>query len=213
MAARRSHHQPRDYIQHFGVANDGKTALFEARGDVFWLRPTKNAPIDNLTRTAGTRERFPQISRTASTPPFSRTSPASTSFISSPSKTAANGPGSPRVLTKSVYHLEWSPDSTKILFSDKDFTLYYVDVATKRLVRIDSSNMLKNDEFTWESAITPGRPTASGSRTPSSNPTATARFPLQPEPSQELPADHRFLRQPLPQLRCQRRLPLLLFLS
>ncbi|MCK5104806.1 MAG: DPP IV N-terminal domain-containing protein, partial [Cyclobacteriaceae bacterium] len=53
-------------------------------------------------------------------------------------------------LKNTIYHLEWSPDGTKILFGNKDFTIFYVDIKSKKLVKVDSSNQLKNDEFYWE---------------------------------------------------------------
>ena len=68
--------------------------------------------------------------------------------------TDAGGEGPWEALTtdldRTVYHLEWSPDGTKILFGNKDFALFYVDVATKKLTRFASSNQMKNDEFFWE---------------------------------------------------------------
>ena len=53
-------------------------------------------------------------------------------------------------LDRTAYHLEWSPDGTKLLFGNKDFSLFYVDLATKKLVKFATSNQMKNDEFFWE---------------------------------------------------------------
>jgi len=53
---------PRDYIHAMTVANDGKTAVFEARGDIYGVATDDSRPPRNLTNTPGTRERFPQIS-------------------------------------------------------------------------------------------------------------------------------------------------------
>ena len=55
-------------------------------------------------------------------------------------------------LDRTVYRLAWSPDGRKILFGNKDYAIFWVDVAAKKLVKIDSSNQMKNDEFTWEIA-------------------------------------------------------------
>ena len=44
----------------------------------------------------------------------------------------------------------WSPDGSKILFGNKDFSLFWLDVATKALTKFASSNQMKNDEFFWE---------------------------------------------------------------
>jgi tricorn protease len=52
---------PRDYIHAMGVANDGKAAVFEARGDIFYVPTDENAQTRNLTNTSGVRERWPQL--------------------------------------------------------------------------------------------------------------------------------------------------------
>ena len=141
---------PRDYIQTFSVSNDGKTAVFEARGDIFLVPSDDALPTVNLTATTLTRERHPQISPDGQ----------KVAFFSDKTGTyqlyLANIAGDKRweqlttELDRTVYHLEWSPDSSKILFGNKDFALFYVDVATKKLTKFATSNQMKNDEFFWE---------------------------------------------------------------
>ena len=53
-------------------------------------------------------------------------------------------------LDRTVYHPRWSPDGKKILFGNKDFSLFSLDVATRKLTKVDESHYLDNDEFTWE---------------------------------------------------------------
>ncbi|MCX6551663.1 MAG: PDZ domain-containing protein, partial [Acidobacteria bacterium] len=96
---------PRDYIHAMTVSNDGRIAVFEARGDIYAVATDDSRPPLNLTNTPGTRERFPQLS---------------------------------------------SPDGSKILFGNKDFSLFILDIATKALTKFASSNQMKNDEFFWE---------------------------------------------------------------
>ena len=142
---------PKEYIQQMALANDGKKAAFEARGDAFIVPTDEKEETLNLTRTAGTRERYPQISPDGEWVAFfSDKSGEYALYMMSLKNTGAEWIKLTDDLKTTVYHLEWSPDSKKILFGDKSFTLWYLDVATKKLVRIDSSNRLKNDEFTWE---------------------------------------------------------------
>ena len=91
----------------------------------------------------------PPSRRTAGRSPSFRTAPAITSSTPSPS---AGGEWTALTtgLDRLVYHLAWSPDGAKILFGNKDFAVFYVDVATKKLVKVDASNQMKNDEFFWE---------------------------------------------------------------
>jgi tricorn protease len=53
-------------------------------------------------------------------------------------------------LDRAVYHLSWSPDGKKILFGNKDFDLFTVEVATRKTEKIEGTRYLANDEFTWE---------------------------------------------------------------
>jgi len=141
---------PRDYILAMGVSNDGKTAVFEARGDIYLVTADDSQPPRNLTNTPGTRERLPQLSPDGRKVAFY--SDKSGRYQIYLMDTAANSPWEPLTTTldRTSYHLEWSPDGTKILFGNKDFALSYVDVATKKLVTFARSNQLKNDEFYWE---------------------------------------------------------------
>ena len=142
---------PRDYIQSMGVGNDGKTAVFEARGDIYLVtgeegrapaepdvhaRHARAVPAALARRQArrvllGQDRRLPDLrdERLAATRTWE---PVTTT------------------LDRTAYHLEWSPDGTKILFGNKDFSLFYVDLATKKLTKFATSNQMKNDEFFWE---------------------------------------------------------------
>ena len=142
---------PREYIQSMAIAGDGKSVAFEARGDVFIVPADEKKETINLTRTAGSRERYAQLSPDGQWVAFFSDKSGEYALY----MMKADDPGAEWLrltddLKTTVYHLEWSPDSKKILFGDKSFTLWYVDVAAKKLTKIASSNRLKNDEFTWE---------------------------------------------------------------
>lgn len=141
---------PRDYIQHFGVSDDGKSAVLEARGDVFVVPSDDLCETINLTGTSSSRERFPQRSPDGKSVAFFSDKTGEYELYLKEVEGKGEWVRLTTGLNKTVYRLEWSPDSSKILFSDKSFTLYCVDVAKRELVKIDSSTMLKNDEFSWE---------------------------------------------------------------
>ncbi len=137
---------PKDWIQAMSLV--GGTAVFEARGEVFLLPTDATKPAQNLTKTPGVRERMPRLSpdgkRVAY---FSDASGDYDLYVQ-----AVDGAPEriPTGLKTALYHLEWSPDGTKILFGDKSFAIYVMDVATKKLTQVDASHELKNDQFTWE---------------------------------------------------------------
>ncbi len=140
---------PKDWIQSMSLV--GNTAVFEARGEVFLL-PTDNAKsATNLTKTPGVRERMPRLSpdgkRVAY---FSDASGDYDLYVQPVDGVDTVAERVPTGLKSTLYHLEWSPDGTKLLFGDKSFALYVMDVASKKLTKIDESHELKNDQFSWE---------------------------------------------------------------
>jgi len=141
---------PNKYIHSMSVTDDGDTAVFAARGDVFLVPTDKEKETRNLTDSPGTRERYPQISPDGKWIAFFSDKSGEYELYIKNLKTGADWISLTKNLKTTLYHLEWSPDSKKILFGTKDFTLYYIDINSKKLVKIDSSNQLKNDEFYWE---------------------------------------------------------------
>lgn len=141
---------PKDYVHSMSITNDGETAVFEARGDVFLVPNDDDKEAKNLTASSGSRERYPQISPDGKWVAFFSDKSGEYELYIKSLETDGDWVQMTKGNKNTVYHLEWSPDSKKILFGNKDFAIFYVDVETKNLIKIDSSNQLKNDEFYWE---------------------------------------------------------------
>ncbi|MFO0982933.1 MAG: S41 family peptidase [Planctomycetota bacterium] len=141
---------PKDYIHSMAVANDGKVAAFEARGDLYLVPRDENQPTLCLTRSPGTRERFPQFSPDQKQLAFFSDQSGEYQLYLMNLAGEHAWEQLTTTLDRTVYHLEWSPDGSKILFGNKDFALFYIDVASRKVTKIDASNQLKNDEFFWE---------------------------------------------------------------
>jgi len=141
---------PRDYLHTAQLADDGATVVLEARGDVFRV-PTGSGPAENLSGTPGTREIYPALSPDGKTIAFFSDKTGDNQLYTQP---AAGGDWTAVTtdLDRTVYKLAWSPDGKKILFGNKDYAIFWVDLAAKKRVKVDSSNQMKNDEFTWEIA-------------------------------------------------------------
>ncbi len=141
---------PKDYIHYAGISNDGKDAAVEARGDVFIVpSESKNGSTINLSNSPGTREMYPQISPDGKWVAFfSDKSGEYELYIQKVS--GGDWIQLTKSLDRTVYHLLWSPDGEKILFGNKEFALFYIDVNSKSIHKFAESNQLKNDEFYWE---------------------------------------------------------------
>ena len=139
---------PRDYLHHVRIADDGATVILEARGDVFSV-PTSKKTALNLSGTPGTREMYPAPSPDGKWIAFFSDKSGDYQLYL---QKAEGGEWTPLTtgLDRTVYRLLWSPDGEKILFGNKDFSIFVIDVATKKLLKVDSSNQMKNDEFYWE---------------------------------------------------------------
>ncbi|HKP69300.1 MAG TPA: S41 family peptidase [Pyrinomonadaceae bacterium] len=122
-------------ISWFGLSPKGERAVFSARGDIFTV-PIEKGGTRNLTRSSGAHDRFPTWS------PDGR----SIAYISDQSgedevwTVAQDGAAQPQQLTTGGsaqrYAPQWSADSKKIAFGDKNGRVYVVTVATKQMQMI-----------------------------------------------------------------------------
>ncbi len=135
-------------VTNYEISPDGKRALFGARGDVFTV-PAKDGPTRNLTNTSGVHERN------------SRWSPDGKliAFVSDASGEdeinvlAPDGKDTPKQLTTDgdtyKYGISWSPDSKKILWTDKKLRIQFVDVATKKVTTVAKAKNWEVHDAVW----------------------------------------------------------------
>jgi len=145
---------PSEYVQFVDVGNDGRTVALAARGDVYTLtraekEKEKDSSPRNLTKSPGVREDYPRLSPDGTKVAYFSDASGEYQLCLRDLKTGVETQLTSD-LDRKVYHPRWSPDGRKILFGDKDFSLFVVDVATRRRTKIDESHRLDNDEFTWE---------------------------------------------------------------
>ncbi len=137
-----------DKINYFDISPDGKRALFGARGEVFTV-PAKHGNTRNLTNSSGTHERNPKWSPDGKWIAFISDGSGRDEIYIMPQ----DGSKEPIQITKNAdtykYDIEWSPDSKKIMWSDRNFRLYYVDIDSKEVVEVAKGTAWEIRSYTW----------------------------------------------------------------
>ena len=135
-------------ITNYEIAPDGSRALFGARGDVFTV-PVKNGPTRNLTRTPGTHERASKWSPDGRWIAYISDATGEDEIYLHPQ----DGKGPVIQVTKGgdVYKYQplWSPDSRKLLWSDRMQRLNIVDIDTKVITTIGSATAFEITDYAW----------------------------------------------------------------
>ncbi len=135
-------------IEDFGLSPKGERALFVARGDVFTV-PVEKGPTRNLTHSSGEHDRWARWSPDG----------ARIAFVSDGSGedqvylVDQAGTGRPEQLTSGLAAMlnapAWSPDSSRLAFSDKDGKLYVLTVADKKLVQVADDEYGTVLDYAW----------------------------------------------------------------
>ncbi len=140
----------KDFIDSLSISPHGKRLLLTARGDIFSL-PVKKGVTENLTNSCGVREI--QVNY----------SPNGKYYAYLSDKTGEyelyiydreNKKVKEIKLTDAawVFGLNWSPDSKKIALSDSKMNLFYVDVDTGKITKIDYFPYNHSiEDFSWSS--------------------------------------------------------------
>ncbi len=148
LASRKKYIEAKENIASYEIAPDGKRALFSARGDIFTI-PAKAGVTYNLTESPGAHDRNPKWSPDGKHIAFlSDKSGEYEIYIQK-----ADGSKPPQQLTKNAdtykYSLQWSPDSKKILWSDKKMRLRYVDIESEEVTEVTESGIWEIRSFDW----------------------------------------------------------------
>ena len=132
------------------ISPDGNRLVVNARGDVFTV-PAKSGITRNLTETSGVHERNPRWSpdgkwiayisdETGEDEIYVRTQDG----LQKPVKLTSNS-------DTYKYAFDWSPDSKKILWSDKMQRLRYLDVDSKKITDVEQTLNGEIRGFNWSS--------------------------------------------------------------
>lgn len=137
-----------DEMSGISIAPDGKRVVTTARGEVFTV-PVKYGPTRNLTQTPGVHERDAVWSPDGKWIACISDATGENELMLYPQ----NGIGEPVQVTSGFksyfYQVEWSPDSSKLLWGDRSQHLYYVDIASKEVTQVDTNPSWEMRDYSW----------------------------------------------------------------
>ncbi len=127
-------------VRAFSVSPTGQRAIFESRGEIYTV-PKEKGDARNISNSPGTHERFPAWSPDGKW--ISYLSDASGKYDLILKDQTGRKETITIPLGSTTYYFEptWSPDSKKLFFNDSHLNLYYVDIATKKVVKVDDDRL------------------------------------------------------------------------
>jgi len=130
------------------LAPDGERTIAVARGDLFSV-PAKNGTPRNLSKTSGAHERDAIWSPDGKWIAYnSDVTGENELYVRS-----QDGKGEPQQVTNGAdtyyYAPKWSPDSKKLLWSDRLQRLRYVDVTAKAVTLVDQDKWGEIESYNW----------------------------------------------------------------
>lgn len=135
------------FIESMDLSPDGKRVVFGARGELFSV-PTENGPIRQLTHSKG---REMSVAWSPDGKYFTYLSDETGEFELYLRETGSFA--KPKQLTKngSMWRFapKWSANSKYLMFADKNHELWMLNVAKKKLTKIDASEMNSIEQYTW----------------------------------------------------------------
>ncbi len=141
---------PDQLVSTVAPANGGTSVVVESRGDLFLLR--RGEEPENITATPGSREILPAVSPDGARIAFFSDRSGEYELYVMDARPGAEW----RQMTKDsrsfFYHVEWSPDGTRLLFGDKDYCIWWVDVASGRRTKVDQARYQRDNQIYWEAA-------------------------------------------------------------
>ncbi|MEY2543965.1 MAG: tricorn protease, partial [Verrucomicrobiota bacterium] len=136
------------HIESVNLAPDGERTIVVARGDLFSVGARNGTPR-NLTKTSNAHERDAVWSPDGKWIAYNSDATGENELY----LRAQDGKGDAVQLTNGAdtyyYAALWSPDSKKLLWSDRLQRLRYVDVATKAVTQVDQDKYGEIEVFNW----------------------------------------------------------------
>jgi tricorn protease len=135
-------------IANMSISPDGKRIAITAHGELFTV-PAEKGPTRNLTKSPGVHERDAKWSPDGKWIAIISDATGEAELAIAPS----NGRGEPITVTRNgapyKYTAIWSPDSKKLLWSDRNQKLHYVDIDTKEIKTVADARAFEIRSYDW----------------------------------------------------------------
>jgi tricorn protease len=135
-------------VGEFALSPSGKRAVFCARGDIFTV-PEEKGEVRNITRSSAIREIYPTWSPDGKWVAYYSDRTGEYELYIRPQ----DGSGKEERITfngnRYRFRPKWSPDSKKILYTDSDRRIFYIDIEKKNPVYVDQSDITRIHHYSW----------------------------------------------------------------
>jgi tricorn protease len=134
-------------ISSYDISRDGNRVLFSARGNLFAV-PKEKGSIKNLTLTQGVHNRNGIFSPDGKYIAYISDKTGEDEIYI---KDIKSDEDIQLTFNSFVYKFApiWSPDSKKILWSDRELRLRYIDIQTKKIVDVDKNDKGRIWSYVW----------------------------------------------------------------
>jgi len=127
-------------IRNWNLSPTGQRAIFEARGEIFTV-PKEKGDARNISNAPGSHEKFPDWSPNGKWISYLSDARGKYELVLR-DQMAKNDPIY-ITLGESHFYFDptWSPDSKKLFYNDAHLNLYYVDIESKKVVKVDDDKL------------------------------------------------------------------------
>jgi tricorn protease len=137
-----------EQITNYEISSDGNRALFGARGDIFTV-PAKYGNTRNLTGTPGVHDRSSKWSPDGKWIAYISDATGEDEIYVMLQDGSAPGTQLTNKSDTYKYQPLWSPDSKKLLWSDKMQRLQFVDVESKKVTLVAQATAWEITSYAW----------------------------------------------------------------
>ncbi len=135
-------------ITNADLSPNGERVVLSARGDIFTL-PSEKGITYNLTATSDAHERVATWSPDGKWIAYLSNKTGEYEIYIQPQDGSSPATQVTSGINNYIFGIEWSPDSKKILFSDRLGRLQYVDIETKALTLVTKGKYGLINSYSW----------------------------------------------------------------